>query len=169
MGEIGRAAQQIRQRRDNCVDHLLRRLPAGNGRPFGRKTSTNIVQRLGSNVANFALKRTIVVSARSSIALTISIDPSQAGGLPARADGPPRRQYILRNFEWRMRPVQAGACSGNLLRPQRRPMRLLGALPLRCAIADHGAASDQRWTIRMPLLLQCNCDAFRIVAIDAAN
>ena len=37
VGQVGGAAEQIRQRLRNCVDHKLRRLPGSDVRPLGGK------------------------------------------------------------------------------------------------------------------------------------
>src|SRR4029077_14358589 len=73
-----------------------------------------------------------------------ALDPGPARCTPTSPDLAPRIAHRLRNFEGRMWPIQGFARRRDFIGSQRSAMHLLGALPVRRAVADDRAAGDQR-------------------------
>ena len=169
MGQIGRAAEQIRQRFRDRVDHQLRRLPGGNIRPFGSEAVAKLVHRVRIFAGQISIQRIVKRRATGGIETPGPLDPGSTGGLPARADLAPSGHDGFRNLERLVRPVQRGAGLGDFVGAERRAMRFFGALPVRRAEADDRAARDQRRTVIFFGTFDRRCDRFGIVPVDTAR
>ena len=89
--------------------------------------------------------------------------------MPARTDLAPSLEDGIRNLERLVRPIQRGAGLCDLLGAERRAMGFFGALTVRRAEADHGAAGDQRRTIVVARAFDGSRNRLGIMAIDPAG
>src|SRR6185312_11384477 len=83
----------------------------------------------------FALDEEITLLRRRAF---VAVEPGEAFDLAALADHPPRRRDGHRHDEWLIVPAERPPRQSRLLAAERRAMRLLGALPVRRAVADDG-------------------------------
>ena len=84
MGQIGRAAKQIRQRLGDHVDHQLRRLPGGDFRPFGAEPDrVSAPSRRHIRRAAFDSARHETATVAVELRRLRALDPAPAGRMPA--------------------------------------------------------------------------------------
>ena len=167
MGQIGGAAEQIRQRLGDAVDHELRRLPGRNVRPLGGEAIAQPRHRVDIAARQIAIERIVKRRTRSPTLrrLVRSIQLRRAACPRA-----PALRHCARTASgiWNgcVRPVQriAGLC--DFLGAERRAMRFFAALTVRRAEADHRAAGDQRRPVVAARPFDGGCDRFGVVTVD---
>ncbi len=83
----------------------------------------------------------------------------------ALAEVAPRRKDVLRDLEWRMRPLQQIACGLCILRMEPCAVAAALALHTRDATADDGAAGDHRGTVRGTCSVECARDRLDVMPV----
>ena len=166
MGEIGRTAKQIGQRFRNHVDHQLRRLPGRDFRPFGTEPGPDLRHYVGISTGQPSIQRIMKWRPSHRTEASAALDPCPPCRMSLRAYLAPGIGYGSWNLEWRMRPVQRTARLLDLLRTERRAMRLFGPLTVRRTEPDHRATSNQRWPAVVPGLPDRRGDRLGVMAVD---
>ena len=147
MGQIGRAAEQIRQRFRDRVDHQLRRLPGRDVRAVRLpKRVADLRHRVGIAAGQLSIQR--VVERRASASdlrrLVRSIQPRRAACPRAPIFAPVRRVRPPGSGTARAASPARRGSSATSSAPSGAPCAFSRALTVRRAEADHGAAGDQR-------------------------
>src|ERR1043166_3122031 len=95
-----------------------------------------------------------------------ALDPCPPCRMSLCANFAPGIGYGIWNLKWRVRPVQYAACLLDLIRTERRTMRLFRPLTVGCAEADHRAAGNQGWPAVVPGVPDRRGNRLGAVAID---
>ena len=169
MGQVGRAAEQVRRSGNQRVDGELRGLTGGDVRLVGRKLLDQALERGAIAGGELAGERILERRALAGVERREPLVPGFARRLAAAARRAPLVENGLRNFERRIGPVQRGAGLFDFLGAERRAMDLFRAGAVRRAVADGGAARDQRRPVAGLGLLDRSRDRFGVMAVDAAG
>ena len=168
--QIGRAADQTGDDGQQLLDHLLRGLACGERGSVAAEISLDGIHRGGKLIANRRIDRIGEMAAGFRIEPLRRLLPPVIGGRMACAGRPPARQDRLRHLEGRMMPAEALARAVDLVLAKRRAMGRGGALLGRGAVADDGAAGDQRRPVGDgPRILDGERHGFRVMAIDPCH
>ena len=169
MRQVGRAADRSGNCPGDAVEHLLRSLPRRELRTLGGKALAQFRRGLGIGVRQgnrLALDKQVALLGRRAF---VAIEPGETLDLPALPDHPPCFQDRDRHHEGLIVPAERSPRRRGLLGAERRAMRLLGALTIRRAVADDGAAGDQRRSCALALLGNRLRNRFGIVPVDTAH
>ncbi len=161
MRQVRRAADQSGNCPGNAVEHLLRGLPRRQLRTLAGKALAQFRRGLGIGLRQgngLALDEQLALRGRRAF---VAVEPGKTLDLPALSDHPPCLEDRDRHHEGLIVPAERPARRRCLLGAERRAMRLLGALAVRRAIADDGAAGDQRRSCRSRALRQSPAQPLR--------
>src|SRR4051812_20238426 len=101
MGQIGRAAQQIRQRFGDRIEDLLRGLPAGDRWPIAAEAVAQLRHGLRVFAGQFSVDRVMERRAGAGMKPPAALDPASAQAPPADADLAPGAEHVARYLERR--------------------------------------------------------------------
>ena len=165
-GEIGRAADQLRQRRDQRVEHHARGLPRRRLRRLGGEFGADAGHRRIEARRQRAAARPLELAADRRRGGAQPLLPGRRGRGAAPAHGAPPFGDVAGNDERRLAPAEALARAGDLGGSQRRAMGSGGAGLGRGAEGDHRAAGDERGQLRLARPRQRRRHRLGVMAVD---
>ncbi len=169
-GEVGRAANQPGNDRHQLLKHLLRGLPRGKLRPFAGEVGLGSADRGHDCRLDRLVDGIGEACARRRIEALGALRPSLVSPPVPRAGRAPGGKDRLRHLERRMPPMEFLARALDLRLAERGAMGRGRARFARRAIADDGAAGNQRRPVGDPFgILDGERYRLGIVTVDAGR
>ena len=167
--QIGRPADQLWDRRRDDVEHLARGLARGAaGRGLDEFVDMGIQHRLPA-FRQLARDRPVEPGPAVGGQGVQAGAPGRVFRLRAHPRRPPGGAHVFRHGEGRQVPIEGLARAGDLVRSQRGAMRAGGARLVGRAVADDGAAGDQRRAVVRLSRLDGGGDRVGVVAVDGVG